>query len=826
MGAVVGGGAARARLLRPRERPRWRGEPPHVRSNVKIGMVWAFTLGGVAAAVAALAQLARAVWWAASGRSRSASRSGSTGATGWTCPTTGRSAICSGATTTAAQARRADRRLPDELARRDLLLAEHGEADQGQPCPHGRLREPARPRVGAGRAQPRLGLLRQAVGAGAPHRRWSTADLNKSSSWSPSIERHRGPGARPSASARASRWRGSTSTCGPGEVFGLLGPNGAGKTTTVRMLTGLLRPREGEAHGVRRAAATATARRCARAVGLLTEQPGLYDRLTARENLRFFIKLHELRRGAAWDRAQATWSASGSAGARTSRAAASARACGRSWRIVRALVHDPQVALPRRADLRAGPRVRAHVRDAVAELAAEGRTMVLCSHNLAEVERLCARVAVVKGRLLAVGTGPASCGARPGCVEIHVEGERRRGWRGAGALHRPALRVGRRGARAPGDARRRGSRPRRGRRCWSGPGARIHAVLPAQRAARRGVPGADSRQREGGHVSFRIAPRAGRVLEGLPRPAEEPGPAGVACSRCRRCWCWCRPAWSGRTLRHPDDPTCATMALYYDPTLPLNADAARFLIDKLLADWFGIFLVMPVFVPILISSQSVAGEKERRTLEPLLASPVTRRGAGAGQEPGLAGAGGGHHLAGLRRRSAWRWTPWPGRWSTRRCCPTACGSSVSAWSRRCSPSSATGVAVLVSARVGEARLAQQLSALVVLPLMGLVGGQVGGWLRAGHGLLRGAGRGGAGARHRCSSGRASGCSTASGWSAAGAESARGPGLAGTRKAACSCAILVARKAQGAIACCRDPVIRRRRSRSPRRCSTMGLFDAI
>jgi ABC-2 type transport system permease protein len=75
--------------------------------------------------------------------------------------------------------------------------------------------------------------------------------------------------------------------------------------------------------------------------------------------------------------------------------------------------------------------------------------------------------------------------------------------------------------------------------------------------------------------------------------------------------------------RAPDDPSLRTMALFYEAGLPREVSSARFLIDRILTDWFGLFLMMPVFVPILISSQSVAGEKERRTIEPLLASPVT-----------------------------------------------------------------------------------------------------------------------------------------------------------------------------------------------------------
>jgi ABC-type Na+ efflux pump permease subunit len=187
-------------------------------------------------------------------------------------------------------------------------------------------------------------------------------------------------------------------------------------------------------------------------------------------------------------------------------------------------------------------------------------------------------------------------------------------------------------------------------------------------------------------------------------------------------WAW---------LRHPDIVTFRSMALYYDPTLPLNADPVRFMIDKLVADWFGIFLLMPVFVPILISSQSVAGEKERRTLEPLLAAPVSASELLLGKSlasvvPAVAITWLSFAVFVVAVDVAWPLVQGPvlpnGMWLF--------GVGVVA------PLFAflgNGLAVLVSARVGEARLAQQLSALVVLPLMGLVGGQLAGWIRAGTG---------------------------------------------------------------------------------------------
>jgi ABC-2 type transport system permease protein len=185
-------------------------------------------------------------------------------------------------------------------------------------------------------------------------------------------------------------------------------------------------------------------------------------------------------------------------------------------------------------------------------------------------------------------------------------------------------------------------------------------------------------------------------------------------------------------VRDPNDTNLRVIALYYDPNLPLNASAGRFLVERTLLDWFGMFLVMPVFVPILISSQSVAGEKERRTLEPLLASPVTSAELVAGKS-----------LASLVPAVAITWMAF---------LLLCVGVDVVAWPLAHGPLMpnalwlfgvlvlaplfaffGNGVAVLISARVADARTAQQLSALVVLPLVGLVAGQVAGFLNAGPG---------------------------------------------------------------------------------------------
>ena len=180
----------------------------------------------------------------------------------------------------------------------------------------------------------------------------------------------------------------------------------------------------------------------------------------------------------------------------------------------------------------------------------------------------------------------------------------------------------------------------------------------------------------------------------------------------------------------PSDPSLRTMALFYDPHIQLSVNAARFLIDKTLTDWFGLYLIMPVFVPIFISSQSVAGEKERRTLEPLLASPVTAAEILAGKSlASLVPAVALSVLAFILLCVLVDAVAWP--FAHELLLPNQMwlfGVLVIA------PLFAffgNGVAVLVSARVAEARMAQQLSGLVTLPLIGLVGGQLAGLLKAG-----------------------------------------------------------------------------------------------
>ncbi len=186
-----------------------------------------------------------------------------------------------------------------------------------------------------------------------------------------------------------------------GEVFGFLGPNGAGKTTTIRMLTALISPTSGEATvlGWEIGREDGQVRR---RVGILTESPGLYDRLSAERNLAFFARLYEvedipeqveryLRMLGLWDR-------------RAEAAGTFSKGMRQKLAIARALLHEPQVLFLDEPTSALDPEAAHMVREFIASLKHEGRTIFLCTHNLDEADRLCDRIAVFNTRLLALDT--------------------------------------------------------------------------------------------------------------------------------------------------------------------------------------------------------------------------------------------------------------------------------------------------------------------------------------------------------------------------------------------------------------------------------------
>jgi ABC-2 type transport system ATP-binding protein len=186
-----------------------------------------------------------------------------------------------------------------------------------------------------------------------------------------------------------------------GEVFGFLGPNGAGKTTTIRLLGALIGPSSGSAN-VAGFDIEKDDQRIRQNVGILTESPGLYDRLSAERNLGFFAAMYDvgdvagqvetyLRLLGLWDRRQEA-------------AGTFSKGMRQKLAIARALLHEPPVLFLDEPTSGLDPEAARLVREFIAGLKKEGRTIFMCTHNLAEADRLCDRVGVFNSRLLAMGT--------------------------------------------------------------------------------------------------------------------------------------------------------------------------------------------------------------------------------------------------------------------------------------------------------------------------------------------------------------------------------------------------------------------------------------
>ena len=208
-----------------------------------------------------------------------------------------------------------------------------------------------------------------------------------------------------------------------GTVFGFLGPNGAGKTTTVRLLSALIAPTSGSAvvAGHRLGEDNDAIRQ---AVGILTETPGLYDRLSAWDNLLFFAEMYDLPTERAASQVERYLRLLDLWERRDDKVGGFSKGMRQKLAIARALLHEPKVIFLDEPTAGLDPEAARVVRDFIKDLRAEGRTIFLTTHNLPEADELCDLIGVFRSRLLRLDTPTQLRAGMFGTgTQVHVVGD-------------------------------------------------------------------------------------------------------------------------------------------------------------------------------------------------------------------------------------------------------------------------------------------------------------------------------------------------------------------------------------------------------------------
>jgi len=188
-----------------------------------------------------------------------------------------------------------------------------------------------------------------------------------------------------------------------GEIFGFLGPNGAGKTTTIRMLTTLISPSSGEilVNGMNTKKDSESIRSI---IGILTETPGMYEKNTAYENLKFFASFYKideskikaniekfLKMFELWDR-------------RNDLVVTFSKGMKQKLAIARALIHEPKILFLDEPTAALDPESAHMVRNFIESLQKEKITVFLCTHNLEEAQALCNTVCIIKKKIIKIAS--------------------------------------------------------------------------------------------------------------------------------------------------------------------------------------------------------------------------------------------------------------------------------------------------------------------------------------------------------------------------------------------------------------------------------------
>ena len=190
-----------------------------------------------------------------------------------------------------------------------------------------------------------------------------------------------------------------------GEVFGFLGPNGAGKTTTVRMLCCLISKTSGNATvGGYQIGNKEDSLKIRKIIGLVPDNVGLSENLTAYDNLDFYGKIYDCSESQRKESIKRFLEMLGLWDKRNVLAGTFSKGMKQKLAIARALIHDPQVVFMDEPTANLDPEAAKTVRDFILQLKKEKKTIFLNTHNLDEAQRICDRVAIMNTSLRAIGT--------------------------------------------------------------------------------------------------------------------------------------------------------------------------------------------------------------------------------------------------------------------------------------------------------------------------------------------------------------------------------------------------------------------------------------
>jgi ABC-2 type transport system ATP-binding protein len=190
-----------------------------------------------------------------------------------------------------------------------------------------------------------------------------------------------------------------------GEVFGFLGPNGAGKTTTVRMLCCLISKTSGDASVAGFDVGNeADSLKIRRLIGFVPDNVGLYDSLSAYDNLDFYGKLYDCTEAQRKENIQRFLTMLGLWERKDAAVGTYSKGMKQKLGIACALIHDPKILFMDEPTANLDPESAKTVRDFILDLKKERRTIFLNTHNLDEAQKICDRIAILNTKLMALGT--------------------------------------------------------------------------------------------------------------------------------------------------------------------------------------------------------------------------------------------------------------------------------------------------------------------------------------------------------------------------------------------------------------------------------------